>query len=254
MTKIICSLLILFSSQTIFSQYSETITSGRPGQAIGPRTVGQNVIQIQSGFTYNQISFDETQNQSAVMTNVFRWGVLEHLEVSSVLVWQNDKFSDFDTESITRGVSNTQIGLRYNFTTNQGWIPAIGFQGRLLLKLQDRNYRRDKLGTAFVLVTSNNLSDSFTISTNWLLNYLGDGAGPNYGYVLNLAYSISDKWGSFFEIYGSLNDFNTDIDLGFFYLVNNDLQLDVSYGFQNESSISNWFVDAGISWRFDWRK
>ena len=153
----------------------------------------------------------------------------------------------------TNGVSNTEFGFRYSITTNKGWRPAIGIQGRLLLKFQDEAYQRENIGTRFIMASGNKLSDSFSLITNWILTPAGNGNGPNYSYVINMSYSITENLSTFMEVYGGLNNFNVDVDAGLAYLLNKDLQLDVSFGLQDENKESNWFVDAGVSWRFDWR-
>jgi hypothetical protein len=253
MIRFLTILTCLFLAITTNAQYAESIASGRPGQAIGARTLGENVFQAQSGFTYNDISFDDTDGNISSFTNVLRLGVLERLEVSGVLIWQYDEFKTSGISSNANGISNTEFGLRYSITTNKGWRPAIGIQGRLLLKVQDKVYQRENVGTRFILASGNKLSNSFSLTTNWGLTHSGNNSGPNYSYVINGAYSITDKLSTFLEVYGRLNDFNADLDAGLAYLVNNDLQLDISFGLQDENNESNWFIDAGISWRFDWR-
>lgn len=249
MNKLFLLLLLLCAFKS-FGQYAETIRSGRPGQAIGARTLGANVFQLQTGLSFTDIDFEDSSQNTFAQSNVFRLGILERLEVSAVLVWQNDKFE----ETTINGISNTQIGARYSLFTNKGWRPSVAVQGRLLLKLQDKDYRRQETGTRFIVATGNKLSDTLFLVTNWGITHIGNNSGPNYSYVINLSYSLTEKIGVFVETYGSLNTFNIDFDAGFSYLLNNDLQLDFSFGIQDEADTSNWFIDAGISWRFDWRK
>lgn len=122
-----------------------------------------------------------------------------------------------------------------------------------MLKLQDEIYQRESVGYRFIITTGNKINESFSFTTNWIITHSGNNDQVNYGYVLNLSYVITDKIGAFMELYGNLNNFNADIDMGISYLLNDDLQLDTSFGLQGEKNVSNWFVDAGISWRFDWR-
>jgi hypothetical protein len=253
MIRIFTFLILLSISSTIKAQYAETIASGRPGQAIGARTLGKSVFQIQTGLNYNDISFDDTTGNITLFPTVVRLGILERLEVSGVIVWQNDEFKTSGVNSKANGISNSQLGLRYSLTTNKGWRPALAVQGRLLLKWQDEVYQRENIGTRFILATGNKLSDSFSLITNWGIIHAGNGGGPSYYYIINTSYSITEKLSAFAEVYGGLNDFNTDFDAGLAYLLNNDLQLDISFGLQDENNVSNWFVDAGVSWRFDWR-
>lgn len=171
-----------------------------------------------------------------------------------LVVWQNDVYSYPEGGASITGLSNTQVGVRYSFTDNEGLVPAIGLHGRLLLKLQDKEYQRMDLGTNFVLDTGNALTESLSLTTNWGVLHSGNGGDAQYAYVVNLAYSVSDKVGVFVEVYGGLNDFTSYYDTGFSYLINNDLLLDFSAGWQGQDGVTDWFADAGVSWRFDWRE
>ncbi len=246
-------LLFLLTSGVCFAQYSETIATGRPGQAIGTRTLGASVFQIQSGFTYTIVDFDDMQLTTLAQSNVFRLGIWERFDINGVLIWQTDEFSGTTENTSMRGISNSQLGVRYSVTTNKGWRPSIGIQGRVILKLQGEAYRRQSIGTNFVLATGNKLTKSLSLTTNWGVTHSGNNDGPAYFYVINVSAGVTEKIGVFVELYGGLNDFQTFSDTGISYLLNDNLQLDFSVGWQGEDGISNWFVDAGASWRFDWR-
>ncbi len=238
-------------SQTTFAQFGKTIRTGRPGAAIGAYTVGKNVFQIQTGFNYNEYNLDKVFNSKTWISNsVFRYGVFEKLEVSGVVNFRTDETLTITGTENQFGVSNTQIGLRYNILERKGAIPAIGLQGRLLLKAQSKEYRREKLGTIFILATGNKVTDWLSVTTNWGIIWTGNGGDPTSIYVLNTSFSLTEKWGAFLEVYGSFNAFSDNYDAGFSYLVNNDLQLDVSAGWQGQNSLVDWFIDFGVSWRW----
>ena len=81
-------LLLLFNSgDTLFSETSETIRSGRPGQAIDPYVVGTGFLQIQSG-----IDIADSKGltpgediQSENLNSVFRLGVHERVEFNGFI-------------------------------------------------------------------------------------------------------------------------------------------------------------------------
>lgn len=240
---------------SLFAQYSESIRTGRPGQAIGAYTVGKNVFQIQSGLTYNMVDFSsDAEINSFVHSTVLRLGVAEKLEVSGVINWQKDRITTAEQIEKFGGISNTQIGARYNFTKNQGAIPAIGIQGRLLLNAQSQDYRRDKLGSKFIVATGNKINDWLSIGTNFGMTWSGNNQDPKSLYVLNFSFGLTEKIGAFAEMYGSFEDSNPFFDGGISYLIHNDLQLDISAGWDSQRDISSWFVDGGLSYRIDWRQ
>lgn len=253
MKKILTCILML-APMCLFAQYGETIRTGRPGQAIGGFALGKSVFQMQTGYNFNQRNVGETETFITSNTTVLRLGVTEKIELSGLINWQTESYT-FEGQNAgnSGGVSNTQFGGRINLSENDGWVPTIGFQARVLLKFQSEIYERDELGTKFVLATGNRINDRFSLTTNWAVSWLGNGQNPISLYVVNCSYSINDKFGTFGECYGRLDDFSANFDTGLSYLVNKDFQLDASVGWQGEEGVTDWFVDVGISWRFDWR-
>ena len=247
------TLLLFFISTVSFAQYAETIATARPGQAIGPRALGEKVFQVQSGVTYNAIDDNGYNLNATTLGTVFRYGLFERFDLNALVVWQNDDYSYPSGDAQISGISNTQVGVRYSITDNDGWLPSLGIQGRLLLKLQDKEYQRMDMGTNFVLATGNTLTESLSLTTNWGMLHAGNDGDAQFSYVVNLSYGVSDKISVFAETYGGLNDFTSYYDTGLSYLINNDLLLDFSTGWQGQDGVTNWFVDCGVSWRFDWR-
>lgn len=231
--------LFLFTPSLIMAQTSETIVSDRPGQANAAYTVGKGVLQGQHGINFIEVA---STIKTLAFSNTFRYGVLDKLEISSTLIYQNGDLRD--------GLRFTNVGGRYSLLENEGWIPAIAVQGQLLLPWQSKEFKRDQLGTLWNINTNNSLGESFSLSTNWGVAFEGnDNIDPSWFYVWNLGYSINDQWGTFAEIYGNLNDFNSNFDTGLSYLINNNLQLDAGLGVDLSNAGDYWFGDIGISWR-----
>lgn len=245
--------MILIVQSFLFGQFNENIQSGRPGQAIGAHTVGIKVIQIQSGISFNKVVEESDEFKSFVENNVLRVGLFEKFELRGVINWESDKMQINGKDNNLKGISNTEIGGRINILESDGSKPAIGLQGSILLKVQSEDFKREKLGSNFILVTENSLTDWLSLTTNWGVTWNGNNSGPESLYVLNFSFGISEKLGGFCELYGSFNDFKVNYDTGFSLLVNKDLQFDFSGGWQGENNVSDWFLDFGVSWRWNWR-
>ena len=257
MKKILVLALALLP-MSLFAQYGETIRTARPGQAIGAFALGKKVFQMQTGYNFNEQSFtpylqEEVKILTTTNTTVLRLGITEKIELSGLINWQTRSTSLDDHRSNIGGISDTQIGGRINLLENDGWIPTVGLQARLLLKIDRGIYRREDLGHSFVLATGNRITDRISLATNYGMVWLGDGSSPKNFYVVNVGYSINDKFGTFVEAYGTRTDDSINFDTGLSYLVNKDFQLDISGGWQGDNTVADWFVDFGISWRFDWR-
>ena len=254
MRRFSIAILMLLSPCILWGQYNETIRTGRPGQAIGAYTVGKNVFQLQSGFTYNPIENGLIETRSYSHNTVLRIGILERFEINGLVGWQYDLIKNGIDEQNRKGISNTQIGGRLNILERRGAIPAVGIQGRILLKAQSEDFRREKPGSKFILTTGNKITDWLSFGTNWGVTWSGNDQGPESLYIINGSIALTKTFGGFVEVYGSFNQFSVNYDAGFSLLLNNDLQMDISAGWQGDSQISDWFVDLGVSWRIDWRK
>lgn len=256
MLKKIIVILILFPFVSQ-AQYGERIRTARPGKAIGAFALGKNVFQLQTG--YNSIFINQSIGSSEAdkifsQNTVLRLGLTEHFEISAVVNWSSSyKLVDTSRTSVG-GISGTQFGARYNFTTNDGFLPTIGLQYRALLKVGSEGLRRNTIGSRFILSTGNKLTKKVNLTTNWILNFDSFETEPTLNYAVKASYSISKNWSTFLEAFGGFSPVLVNFDTGLAYLVNKDFQLDISAGIYDDYLDLDFFYDFGISWRFDWRK
>ncbi len=255
--KIQSLLVFFFIPFFAIAQYGDNIRTARPGQAIGAFTLGKNVFQMQTGFnnTYLRIPGLGISERKVLSQNtVLRLGISEHFELSSVINWSSRRTDINGSQSSIGGISATQFGARYNFTSNDGLLPTLGLQYRAFLKLQSESFRTNDIGSRFILSTGNKITDYLNLTTNWILHFDGFDSNPDFGYVINTSISLSKKWSTFVEVFGSFDPLYFHFDTGIGYLVNKDFQLDISAGYFDVNSASDFFYDFGMSWRFDWRK
>ncbi len=252
-TPIAFFLLLLLSVQSAFGQYNETIRSGRPGQSIGPFTVGKGILQIQSGVDfYGSENKDFGVSGSGFVHNtVVRYGIFERFEISGLVDYRNEKFKATGSETDAGGLSALDLGGRYEFLEGKGAIPTIGFQMRVRLPVLSEDYQIDNIAPRFLFVTGQKLSDTFTLTTNWGGSWNGVNSVGTAVYVINLSFPLTDKLGGFVENYGDITDgdFDSRFDAGLAYLSNNDLQWDILGGLGNNDGVSDYFVSVGVSWR-----
>lgn len=229
MKKILLVVSFVLVCVTASAQYSETISSGRPGQAIGANSVGTNVFQIQAG-----VDFLEKPN-IFMPNSFFRYGISERLEINSGL--------SYSITDIGNELAGFTVGARVNLY-DKADLPSMGLQVSFGLPVDDLEFNSQAL---FVI------TDDLTDSLSWTVN-LGSNFDKDFNtngiYVFNLSYSISDKIGVFIEPYGTIdNELHINFDAGVSYLVNKDLQLDFlgGYGINTKQGL---LVGLGISWRF----
>lgn len=257
--KLLIILSLFLAPSLLFAQYAESIRTARPGQGIGAYTLGKNVLQVQSGLNLEKYENDVSDVSTNTWNTVIRLGVFERFELSGLvnlkhrLVEFDNYFYDSDWEE--KSLNQVAFGARYNISKNEEIIPAIGIQSRLTFLLPSDLDPREESTLNNILVISNKITPNLSFMTNWLLIVPGSEPQMRTAYVANLSYSFTDKLGTFVEIYGDLGESpNLNYDGGFSFLVNNDLQLDVSAGYQGTNLFPEYFIDFGVSWRIDWRE
>lgn len=242
--------LVVFTAQ---AQYGESIRSGRPGQAIGPFTVGKGIFQQQSGVDWNSYTGDGVDYQftSYVLNNVFRYGIGERTELGMGVDFQSASEELIGTEFTSSGISAFSIRARRNLLVGEGFKPSIGLQANLGLPYLSDDFKRDYIAPKLILVTGQNITDKLGLTTNSGVAWNGFNDTRTYFYVLNLSYSITSKFGVFAENYGTIvsGNFDTKFDGGFDYFINNDLKLDLTAGYDKNEFVNEFFVSLGVSWR-----
>jgi hypothetical protein len=243
----------LMLSFVSYGQYNETIRSGRPGQSIGPFTVGKGIFQIQTGmdvFGYENKSAP-FKGDGFLNNTVLRYGVAERWEVSALADYKVEAWKSGNVETDFSGLAAFDIGGRYHIFSGEGLIPSVGLQLRFRLPVLSVDYEIDNVAPRFTIATSQQLSETFTLFTNWGGSWNGVNSIGTGFYTINLAFPIAGKLGGFVESYGSLTDgdFDSRFDAGLSYLVNNDLQLDVLGGPGSNDGVTDYFLSVGLSWR-----
>ncbi|CAD5253764.1 MULTISPECIES: transporter [unclassified Imperialibacter] len=233
------------------AQYNPTIRSARPGQSVGPFTTGKNVFQVQTGGTYNAYSVGNTDVTGTNYTYLasLRYGILERLEIRSAFALRHDKTSVSDLTAGGLGMWNA--GIRYNLLDGHGEKPSLGIQADARFTAVDEDYKAANLAPRIMLIHGQRLTDKLGLTTNWAVAWTGNNTDPAFNYTVNLSFPLAEKVGSFIENYGTVfnGDFDNRWNTGLSYLVNNDFLLDMSVGYGKNDGVSDWFVDAGVSWR-----
>src|SRR3990167_5092044 len=110
--------LTFFTYFPALSQYTDVINSNRPGQSVSAYAVGENVIQLEFGVSYEQ------QDHEVLATDSNLWGadlslryglLFETLELNweGTYQTQNIAYLNFGTEDRLTNFSRNRLGLKY---------------------------------------------------------------------------------------------------------------------------------------------
>ncbi len=231
-------LFFLLTSPITWAQTSDNIISGRPGQSIGSEVVGTKILQIQSGLEHSA-----GDAKSWINDHVIRFGLNDLFEISSAFSY---RFKD----NHGTGLDNLELGGRVKLIEEaKGLIPSLALQIRMRLK-GEGDFKREEARPVTILTSVHDMKEWGSLNLNLTHSYSASGGEGLYGYIVNWSISLNDKWSVFIEEYAQYNvQWNHAWDTGAAYLVNKDMQLDFSFGFDLESAYSSSFTSLGISWR-----
>lgn len=266
-------IIFLFVSVSVSGQEISIISSDRPDQSESPEVVSKNHTQFEVGFGYDKSQYTRVfplgENGTVEYTSIteltstpevlVRMGVFKDVEfrLSTVLAttkWSNRPEGIFDTPAETR-FGPIGIGAKLKLSDEKGFIPSIG-----MLVENSMPGLTQKGGSIFNpsirFCFSNELTNKISLSYNLGVDLVSDESSVATGlYTFAAEYSLSALAGVFGEVYGFI-PFNDQIssshyvDGGFTFLMNKNLQFDISGGYGLQKQITEFFIAAGAAFRF----
>lgn len=277
-------LLSFLSLSNVSAQYTDMINTNRPGGSQGAFSVGTNVLQIESGFSYGKEKHEllKTETNAWAIDYSVRYGFWkERLEVSVMGEFQSSNVTDNRSAnsqeySFSNFRSNT-VGAKYliydpyrkrelegpnlyswkanNRTQWADLIPAISIYAGANFDFADNPYTPEaesSISPKLVLATQNNFIGGFVFVTNIIVDRVTTDF-PTYGYILTLTHATNRYFSVFLENQGLKSDFYSDqlIRGGAAALINPNLQVDLSLTYSFKDTPSRFYGRAGLAYRFD---
>lgn len=262
------------------AQYTDQINSNRPGETMSAFAVGKSVIQLETG-AYGIAQKHHLLNYVANGFGIdatIRYGVFkEKLELIADLQYQSQVYEARFTKIDQKALKQTIIGAKYllydPFKSQEkkinvySWkvdksfkwkqlIPAISVFAGANITSANNPYHfspNASISPKVILITQNHFGDgSWVFVTNTIADYIGS-EFPSYGYAVTLTKGINKNWSGFIENQGYKSDFYSDLIVrsGAAFLVNDDLQLDISGSASLKDTPAIFYGGIGLSWRYD---
>jgi outer membrane putative beta-barrel porin/alpha-amylase len=231
-----------------FSINAQTIITDRPDQTESSSTIPKGSFQIESGVLFGSsknegISIRETLAPSTL----FRYGITKGIEIR--LVNQFESIKNRTTSQKANGISDLEIGTKFQILQKEGINTEIAFVSHLILPTGSKELTVDNFGTINKLSISHGISETVGIGYNVGYNYFGTGKG-NFTYSLSFAFELTSKLGIYIEPYGNLIELDqheASFDAGITYLAQDNLQLDVSFGTGINHTMNYFSIGASIN-------
>ena len=236
------SSLLLIVTQVLYAQ--ETIQTDRPDQTESTSITPKRNLQLESGFFYEKKD-TESRNISHP-TLLIKYGVNKNLELRA------------GTETVYQernsGISPITLGFKAKLMEERKLMPSLAFLGQVTLNsLASKNFKTPYTAPSFRLLFNHTLSDKLNLGYNLGAEWNGVTPDVTGVYTVSTSYSFDEKLGMFAEFYGYLNKFEKAdhrFDAGVTYLISNNFQVDTSAGIGISKISPDYFVSAGVSYRF----
>ncbi len=231
-------LIALLSSTFIHAQ----IVTDRPDQTESSSTVGAKNLQIETGVLLGFEGENEPSTQQILApTTLFRYGLNDKFELRFVSQFESIKVG----ADRFQGIADSEIGFKVELGSNEK--TEIAFLSHLVLPLGTEELTGNRFGTVNKLSISHGFNENVGLGYNIGYDYFGEGDG-SLTYSLALGVTVNEKVGIYVEPYGELVDFDKHIsnfDAGFTYLINENVQLDFSFGVGLNQKMN--YLSFGIS-------
>lgn len=277
--------LFLFASLATKAQYTEIINSNRPGESFGAYSVGTNVLQFETGIAYGEDDHFSTLIPDRSYTDFqyqVRYGLLmERLEIildgsfvsaeEKLLRGGSEtsfKFSNFQSNTLGAKyliydphIKRAQEGPNlYSWKKNnllqwEDFIPAVSVFAGANLLFGDNPFKFSQEPSTSIkaaAITQHNIGSNWVLVSNFIVDKpLTD--FPTYAGIFTLTHAIYARTGVFAEFQTYISDLYSDeiVRGGIAFMVNEDLQVDVSGLFNFKNSPERWRAGVGVSYRID---
>lgn len=237
-----------FIGSAAFSQKLPPIQTDRPDQTECPFIVPAKYIQVESGFMYEKTG--DSENSVTHPSVLWKYGISSRLEFRLITELETDKFRGGKGS----GLNPVTVGFKTNLTQEHGIIPTVSFIGHLTIPdLAGKDMKVTYYAPAFRFTMQHSLSDKISLGYNLGAEWDGESPEPTFIYTLTSGFELSEKLGSYIELYGfAPQKGNVDhrFDGGLTYLITSNVMVDLSGGVGLTPNAPDYFISTGFSFRF----
>lgn len=242
----ICKNIILVSLLLLMSKaFSQEIVTDRPDQTESSLTAGKNNLQIESGVLYQKI---DNSNSFIGPSTLLRYGITNGIELRFVSQYESTKIGLDGGDIKYSGFTDLEFGAKIQLLKKEDVNTEIAFLSHVIIPTANENLTSNHVGVVNKLSISHAITDKIGLGYNIGYNYVGEQSSLSYSFALG--FQLSNSIGFYIEPYGEWgesNNYDSNFDVGFSYLVNDNFQLDASYGVGLNNDMQ--YLSTGFSWR-----
>lgn len=234
------------------------VDTDRPDQTESSALVAPRHLQLEIGVQY--VDEGSSARTLASPTTLIRLGVIERLELrfgipTVVTEFAGDNATDF---------ADPELGVKVKLWAEKGARPEAALIAGTSIPIGSDGASSERFDPAFRFAFGHTLPKGFSLGYNagvaWTTepdDVGGRSTESRFEYTAALGYDFTERWGGFIEVFGDVGLSDSggaahSVDGGVVYLVRENLQLDAAVGVGLTDDAPDWFVTAGVSYRFGW--
>ncbi len=238
------------STMTTMTIGPSPIETDRPDQTETASLVPVGYFQLETGF-----SIEDTE-PGFIYTHpsaLLKYGVSENFEVRVIAEYINIQR---EPNPNVDGMLPLRVGLKTKLFNQNGIIPKAALLGHITLPGIASEQFRESFFAPDLRLAFLHAFDRFSVSYNVGAEWDGFTPRPDFIYSLSLGVNIVGGLGIFVEGYGRVpqqreDDNELRMDAGLTYLINNDVQVDLSGGIGLTDNAPEKYVALGLSFRLN---
>jgi len=239
------------------------LVTDRPDQTESSSTVPPGYVQFEFGWTHTEDG-DPDIERDAIPETLVRAGLSKDLEFRLGFDgWQcEDIDSSTTSEHHLDGRGDASVGIKWKIMSEDYCFPEVALIPSLSLPIGADDVTSDRFDPSYRLAFSHTISNRFSLGYNLgqALTTEEDELGDHdtrhsFLYTLVLGAELMDRLDSFVELFGDMPTGSEggpkhSFDLGLTYLLQDNLQIDMLFGFGLSDSADDWFFGTGVVYRF----
>ena len=241
-------LLVIISFSVCIIGYGQEIITDRPDQTESSSTIPINSFQIETGMLFEQVdACNFESNTWSLPTTLLRFGITKIIELRLANQFSSI-YSKNEEQTYNFGFGDLEFGTKIQILRNENINTEIAFITHIVFPFGDKRISNEQLGSISKLSISHQIANNVSIGYNIGYNYFGQSNGIGT-YSVAIGFGLGEKLGFYIEPYGEWINFETwasNLDGGFTYLLQPNIQLDISYGVGLNYHMH--YASVGFSW------
>jgi len=236
---------VLFTNLCI----SQQIITDRPDQTEASSTVPKGSLQMEMGF---QVTFSEdfySFRDIAAPNMLLRYGLTSGIELRAISEVVNSRKTRFGISETISGMADLALGAKIQLVKTEEKNTEIALLSHVILPSGTNIISDNSYGFENRFSISHNLGENSSVGYNLGYNNPGYGSGSAI-YTIALGTAVGKKAGVYIEPFGEYfldSEFlEASFDAGFTYLLQDNMQIDFSFGTGLSHSMN--YMAVGFSW------